>query len=154
MKVEKIQYEIIKSYRKDWNKAIRTNICYVHGDVIYITFDGVLIYKVDHKDFFLNSKVCDCSDKMFNTISELFNNSQYAFDLEFDHEAKLLNKKTGLLYLKKGEKEGNYFCIDKKLMKNFENYTLKGTKPNNPIFVYEEDVLVGAVFPIHYNKRY
>lgn len=153
MKVEKIQYEIIKSYMKNEEKARRTNVCYMKGDVFYITFDGVLIYKVDHKDFYLNSKVCDPSSAMINTISELFNNSQYAFDLEFDHEAKLLNKKTGLLYLKKGEKEGNYFCIDKKLMKNFENYTLKGTKPNNPIYVYEEDVLVGVVFPIHYNKR-
>lgn len=44
--------------------------------------------------------------------------------------------------------------VDEKLLKNFDLSisTFKGSEPKKPIFIYENEIMVGFVFPVLYKK--
>ena len=50
------------------------------------------------------------------------------------------------------ENEKGKIYVDEKLLKNFNlsKSTFKGSEPNKPIFIYENEMMVGFVFPVRY----
>lgn len=147
MKIKQINKQVI-----DWYDAQRKGRGRFAGftvkDKVFVT-DGYLIYVLKDEDCYFDVKKA----KEVNLVDILEN---LGTD-ELINSNKILNDDTRLkggnrlinLYVYQDDKNTTV-GIDSKFLKHFENYTLKSIKGKNdmPVGIFEEDELVGIVFPV------
>ena len=146
MKIKQINKQIV-----DWYDAQRKGRGRFAGftvkDKVFVT-DGYLIYALNEEDCYFDvkkAKEVNLADILESLgTDELINTNKILNDCERLNGNRLIN-----LYVYQDDKNTTV-GIDSKFLKHFENYTLKSIKGkcDLPVGIFEEDELVGIVFPV------
>ena len=137
MKLKKVYDEIIKASLN--NEKVIIHLGKIE-DKIAISTDGFIMYFVPEKDFIFDAEKILRGRSKFNA-NELTKDEPKAKPIGKTGEMKEL---LGKIAVKIGDK-----WVNEKYLKAFENPTFK-TADNyiDPVYVYEDDELVGLVMPI------
>lgn len=138
MKLDKIYNEVVKEVLKSNHRV--TMGC-IDNDTIGITTNGFIMYFIPKNEFLLDTDVL-IKNRVNNVSLDLFKEPK---DLKEVVKTNVYCKQGKNTLVKIGDK---YF--NEKYLKNFEEYaSFKTTdKLNTPLYVYEDDVLVGLVLPV------
>ena len=142
MKIKKVYDEIIKASLNNEKAIIHLGKT---EDKIAISTDGFIMYFVPEKDFIFDIEKILRGRGSFNA-KELTKNETNAKTVSKTGEmAELLGK----IAVKIGDK-----WVNEKYLKAFENPTFKTTDNYiDPVYVYEDDELVGLVMPIQSGEK-
>ena len=85
-----------------------------------------------------------------STLKNIINDNSYENVTLMDYK-KVIDKKTLRVFSKGNEN----IYVDETLIKYFdlENSTFKGHNSRTPIYIYEYEVIVGVVLPVHINSH-
>ena len=142
MKITKIMTDLLKAVEK------KKTINYLYGmddEYIYLFVGGHKIFKI-HKELFLIDLSKALPDK-----SPLENPSKFFKDYNFDEawktdELKILDNKITAIKL---VSENSHVWINEKFLKDYDsNCTFKISNIKSPVFVYENEIIVGLILPI------
>ena len=154
MKYLKVQQDLLKmtDARDGWKHRPFNVPWFEADDKIWVIFDGVIGYGIPKIAFYLDK------DKVFgdavplNSGEQFIKNATYADEAEDTHtilDVVIDNKKMKLhRFMVKDEA----VYVKEEFLKNFElecsHFT--GTKRTAPLYVFEDDNLVGIIFPVNY----
>ena len=148
MKIKQINKQIV-----DWYDAQKRDRGRFAGfrvkDKVFVT-DGYLIYVLKDEDCYFDVKKAKEAPNLADILEnlgtdELINTNKILND---DKRLKGGNRLINL-YVYQDDKDTTV-GIDSKFLKYFENYTLKSIKGEDimPVGIFEDDELVGIVFPV------
>lgn len=147
MKIKQINKQVVDWYdtqRKDKGRFAGFRV----KDKVLVT-DGYLIYVLKDEDCYFDvkkAKEVNLVDILENLgTDELINTNKILNDdKRLKGGSRLIN-----LYVYQDDKDTTV-GVDSKFLKYFENYTLKSIKGkcDLPVGIFEEDELVGIVFPV------
>lgn len=140
MKLDKIYNEVVKEVLKSNH---RVAMGCIDDDTIGITTNGFIMYFIPKNKFLLDADAL-IKNGVNNANLDLFK------DLKEVVKTNVYCKQGKNTLVKIGDK---YF--NEKYLKNFEEYaSFKTTdKFNTPLYVYEDDVLVGLVMPVRVDDK-
>ena len=139
----KIQQQLLKDICND--KGHNWNIEFPKSDAIYFG-SSTFCFCLNNKDFLFSfqsliNKGCRevrCYSKCFESLENLEH---------LEYECTISDEKE--LVVLKSNKEKIY--LDLKLLKNFGNVnelTFKGLKSNSPVYIYNDNILLGLLLPV------
>ena len=150
MKIKKVYDELIKNHLKF--KEPRATAKY-NGDIC-ISPDGYIIFIIPENDFILDfSKMY--AELMIQTKSVLERIIKSSESPDY-RDGKLLEKYEVIsgtggknkIMIQAIQSGGETVWVNKKYLDYFDNPELRTCGYKDPIFVYEEEKLVGCVFPV------
>ena len=143
MKLDKIYNEVVKEVLKSNHRV--TMGC-IEDDTIGITTNGFMMYFIPKNEFLLDADAL-IKNRVNNVRLDLFKEPE---NLKEVVKTNVYCKQDKDTLVKIGDK---YF--NEKYLKNFEKYaSFKTTdKFNTPLYIYEDDVLVGLVMPVRVNDE-
>lgn len=143
MKLDKVYNEVVKEVLKSNRRVIMGCI---DNDTIGITTNGFMMYFIPKNEFLLDADAL-IKNRVNNANLDLFKEPK---DLKEVVKTNVYCKQGKNTLVKIGDK---YF--NEKYLKNFEEYaSFKTTdKFNAPLYVYEDDVLVGLVMPVRVDDK-
>lgn len=144
MNVVKIQQELIKDVLS--NKS--ANWFIQRTDTEVILFTKFQIYLFDHKDFLLKySKLVDAGVKELTTAKNILNSADNAKPAHKTGVIREIGTSKCLELKVEGSDELVY--LDEKLLKHYDKKSeFEATDHKSPVFIYENDILVGVVLPV------
>ena len=140
MKITKILTDLLKAVEK--KKTFEINYGYDDGYVYYLP-DKYRAYRI-HSDEFLVDMVKALPDKTPLMARKFFDDSN-AEDAIKTNELREINKVTVVKIVG----ANSYAWINTAYLKEFEaDCTFKITGPKAPVYIYEQDKLVGLILPV------
>jgi hypothetical protein len=147
MKVDKILRDMVKAYLSDKQKFNITYNYNLDDKNVYIAVNVIMLYVIPKDRFILDIEKIFSDKEEFTGAKRLFDSAPEAKPLTYLYDKEIF-KKSASIYELDGVKIG----LDKKLLKSFEDgnheLTLKSTKYNAPVFIYDYDALLGLLMPI------
>lgn len=141
MKITKILTDLLKAVEK--NKTFEINYGYDDGYVYYLP-DKYRAYRI-RTDEFLVDIVKALPDKSPLMARKFFDDST-AEDAHKTNEIRVIDKRTVIKIVN----DNTHAWINTDYLKEFESdCTFKITGPKAPVYIYEQDELVGLVLPVH-----
>lgn len=142
----KICTELLKDIKKDIFEKWKYEI---DGDHI-VLLNRNSLYIFDSCDFYIDLDKLNKDRKIIHThlIESIIKNTHNAIDIRWQYGLyEKLGKLNCRVYTHPLTHEDIY--VDEKLLKYFDKTcTIKGTKPTNPVYVYEHHELKGVVCPV------
>lgn len=153
MKIEKIQTELLKAAVKKitTSKNFTWNIAYDENEnIVYIT-DGHMVMNIPGNQFVLDvdmiAKVSGRALINASTFKSFYKQESDAKAGVASNEMKKLDKITVAKI--RTEHEDKFAWLDTKYLKYFDNISHFGViDEKSPVFVYEDDQLVGVILPV------
>lgn len=142
MKLVKIFTEILKMKEKDKSQA---NYAIKDGFIYYIP-DGHKMFKIPKHEFLIDiPKVLPWKTPLDN-VSRLMNDNNATLATKTNEIKVIAN---GKIQVVKIENSNSYAWVNVKYLEYFDDkVSYKIIDPKNPVFVYENDELVGLVLPV------
>lgn len=143
MNVTNIMIELLKEAKKD---KLNKYFIKENGEAVYLS-EAHYIYKIRRDDFLLDvNKLIEKGIKRSFSIEKYFTptDTREAKKTGYTKELEKIGK------LVEFECEENFIYIDERFLKNYDkNATFKGTNGKSPLYVLENDEVVGLILPIN-----
>lgn len=148
MKVTKILTDLLKAVEK--NKTLKIKYSY-DGDYVCYTPDGNRMFRI-YKDDFLIDITKALPETAPIMLRGIFDDS-HSEDAFKTNEIRVIDKKKTIIKIA-GLSASNYAWINTDYLKEFDdNCTFRINGEKNPVFIYEQDELVGLIMPVIFNDQ-